>query len=293
MPDRLPPVARGQRVFTCAHSFHHFVPPILEDMAGRAGIRGHETVGLSLIGGSRVIQHWEVPTETNMARKVLVDGKADVLTLSPIYLPDQGIGNFARLALAHHPEVRVTVQEFWLPNDTWDPTYPLKTKIPVDHNATNGAELRKQHAPYFEGMDALVCELNRQLGRETVFVVPVGQAVIALREKIMTGQAPVLKTQAELFTDSWGHPSLPLKVLAAWCHFAVIYRRNPVGLPLPEVLETAGNPYRDERLARFVKRPHDGLLWSNARVYQDEAMNRLFQELAWDAAVHHPLSGVR
>ena len=63
--------------------------------------------------------------------------------------------------------------------------------------------------------------------------MPVGQAVIALREKIIAGQAPGLKTQWELFRDSWGHPAPPLQALAAYCHFAVIYRRSPVGLPMP------------------------------------------------------------
>jgi hypothetical protein len=40
-----------------------------------------------------------------------------------------------------------------------------------------------------------------------------------------------------------------------------MYRRSPVGLPLASV--------------------------------PDEALNRLLQELAWQAAVEHPLSGVR
>src|SRR4051812_32152165 len=62
------PVARGQRVFTCAHSFHGFVYRILGDMAKGAGIKDHQSVGSSMIGGSRVIQHWDVPEEKNEAR---------------------------------------------------------------------------------------------------------------------------------------------------------------------------------------------------------------------------------
>src|SRR4051812_4729085 len=56
---RAGPVTAGQRVFCCGHSFHVFVPPILKDMAEGAGIKGHVTVGMSAIGGSRVIQHWD------------------------------------------------------------------------------------------------------------------------------------------------------------------------------------------------------------------------------------------
>jgi hypothetical protein len=261
------PVAEGQRVFTCAHSFHYFVPPLLTDMARGAGIKGHEAVGLSAIGGSRVIQHWNVPDEKNEARKALRTGQVDVLTLSPIHLPDEGIEKFARLALEHNPNARVTVQEFWLPYDVYDPATPLKPRK-VDHNAATGAGLRKEHEPYFKSVDDHVRGLNKQLGKEAVFVAPVGQAVIALREKIIAGQAPGLKTQEDLFTDAIGHARAPLMALNAYCHFAVIYRRSPVGLPLPGALARLKDPNLDGNL------------------------NRLLQELAWEAVTQHPLSGV-
>src|SRR5258708_38078539 len=63
----VPSVARGQRVFTCAHSFHGFVYRILGEMAKAAGVKDHQSVGSSMIGGSRVIQHWDVPEEKNEA----------------------------------------------------------------------------------------------------------------------------------------------------------------------------------------------------------------------------------
>src|SRR4051812_12080872 len=63
-----PPVTEGQRVFTCGHSFHYFAPPILSDLAKKADIKDHQVVGVSSIGGSRVIQHWNVPEEKNKAR---------------------------------------------------------------------------------------------------------------------------------------------------------------------------------------------------------------------------------
>jgi hypothetical protein len=262
------PLDKGQRVFTCGHSFHVFIPGILSDLAKGAGIKDHQAVGLSSIGGSRVIQHWDVPEEKNKAKELLRAGKVDVLTLSPIHLPDEGIEKFAKLALENNPKVRITVQEFWLPFDIYDTTFKLRPKK-VDHNAPTGAELRKLHEPYFKSMDEHVRSLNKKLGKEAVFVVPVGQAVIALREKIIAGKAPGLKTQEDLFTDAIGHAKPPLQALAAYCHFAVIYRRSPVGLPMPAVLAKAKNADWDEKL------------------------NRLLQELAWDAVLAHPLSGVK
>jgi hypothetical protein len=75
-----------------------------------------------------------VPEEKNKAKAALIAGKVDVLTLSPIHLPDPGIENFAKLALEHNPKVRVTVQEFWLPFDILDETFTERPKK-VDHNA--------------------------------------------------------------------------------------------------------------------------------------------------------------
>jgi hypothetical protein len=110
--------------------------------------------------------------------------------------------------------------------------------------------------------------LNKKLGKETLFIVPVGQAVIALREKIIAGEAPGLNKQDDLFFDAIGHGKAPLQALAVYCHFAVIYQRSPVGLPVPAVMAKTNNK-------------------------DNEKLNRLLQELAWDAVIHHPLSGVK
>src|SRR5262249_12431028 len=81
------PITKGQQVFPCGHSFHFFMPPILRDMAQSAEIKEHRQVGTSAIGGSRVIQHWDVPEAKNKAKEALNSGEVDVLTLSPIHLP--------------------------------------------------------------------------------------------------------------------------------------------------------------------------------------------------------------
>src|SRR5262249_51084868 len=72
--------------------------------------------------------------------------------------------------------------------------------------------------------------LNKRLGKQGGFVVPVAQAVIALREKVAARQAPGVKTRDALFSDSLGHAGPPVDLLTAYCHFAVVYRRTPMGL---------------------------------------------------------------
>jgi len=262
------PITQGQKVCTCGHSFHYFMPPILTEMAKAGEIKGHEQVGQSSIGGSRIIQHWDVADDKNKAKELLKAGKVDVLTLSPIHLPDPGIENFAILAVENNPNIRIFIQENWLPFDIYDVTFKERPKT-VDHNAPTAEQLKKLHEPYFAGLEEHARDLNKKLKRDALFVTPVGQAVIALREKIIAGQAPGIKTQEDLFTDAIGHAKAPIMVLNAYCHYAVIYRKSPVGLPVPSVLKAA-------------------------KLGDDEAkLNTLLQELAWEAATHNPLSGVK
>jgi hypothetical protein len=163
------------------------------------------------------------------------------------------------------------VQEFWLPNDTYHPVYPLETKLKPDHNATDVAELQKQQDHYDHDVDDYVSAINKKLGKDVIVTVPVGQATVALRRKIVAGEAPGLKAQWDLFRDNWGHPQVPLQLLDGYCHFAVIYQRTPVGLPLPRQFATLKTMSDDDK----------------------QKLNRMLQELAWDAVIHHPMSGVK
>ncbi len=263
-----PPITQGQKICTCGHSFHYFMPPILAEMAKAGVIQGHEQVGQSYIGGSRIIQHWDVPADKNKVKELLKNEKVDVLTLSPIHLPDEGIENFVKLATENNHNVRITVQENWLPFDIYDVTFKLRPEK-VDHNAITFEQLKKLHEPYFAGLDEHVRELNKKIGKEAVFIVPVGQAVNALREKVIAGQSPGIHVQEDLFTDPLGHVKGHVMALNAYCHYAVIYRKSPVGLPMPSILKTT-------KLGD-----------------QEEKLNTLLQELAWDAVTQHPLSGVK
>jgi hypothetical protein len=261
------PITQGQRVFTCGHSFHVWVPDIVADMCKKAGIQGHTQVGISAIGGSQIIQHWNVPDDQNKAKEALKTGNVDVLTLSPIFLPDPGIENFTKLALEHNKDIRILVQPIWLRWDIYEPTTPRPAK--VNHNAITGPQLRKLHEVYFKEMAAHIRDLNKKMGKTVLYEVPAAQAVIALREHIIAGKAPGLKSQEDLFVDELGHGTAPLRVLVAYCNFAVMYRHCPIGLPVPEELKQA-------KLGD-----------------QEEKLNKLLQELAWDAVLQCPLSGVR
>lgn len=256
---------KGQRVFFSGHSFHYFMPPILADIAKKAGVKDHNPVGLSAIGGSRVHQHWNAGGGTNKAREALGAGMVDVFTMAPIYLPDEGIENFVKLSVGANPKIRIFVQENWLPWDHYDVAFKAP-KGKVDHNAPTAESLRTMHTPYFKSIDDHVAELNKKYKTQAVHVAPVGQAVIKLRETILAGKAPGLKEQNDLFSDAIGHAKAPLQALVAYTYFSLIYQRSPVGLPVPAIL---------------------------AKTNESENLNRLLQQIAWEAVTAHPLSGVK
>lgn len=257
---------KGLRVFSAGHSFHYFLPPVLTDIAAKAKIDGHVQVGLQAIGGSRVIQHWDVPDDRNKVKDALKTGKVDVLTLSPIFMPDEGIKHFAKLALEQNPAIRITVQESWMPFDDPALWQPGKRPKQVDRDAKTITELREAHTAYFESIDQHIRSLNEELAKQVLFIAPIGQAVLGLREKVIAGEAPGIKKQSELFTDAIGHAHPPIMVLEGYCYFAEIYRQSPVGLPVAAAI---------------------------ARYPEAEKLNRLLQELAWTAVTTHPLSGVK
>ncbi len=260
---------KGQRVYSIGHSFHVFMPPILAQIAKSAGIEDHQQVGLSSIGGSYVIQHWNVADDKFKSKATLESGKLDVLTMAALYLPDEGIENFVKLASEKSPQIRILVQEFWLPFDV-NVNFRKEKAPQPDRTMYDEKKLQEEHDKYFAGIDEKVKELNKQFGgKPAVFVAPVGQAVLALRKKIAEGAAPGLTKQTDLFTDAIGHARPPLTVLVAYCYYAQIYERSPVGLPVPPALKGVLNEETTPKL------------------------NQLLQEIAWKTVTEHPLSGVK
>jgi len=262
--DQAAPPA-GLKVLSAGHSFHVWMPPLVAEMAKAAGIQGHEQLAISSIGGSKVIQHWDLPPEKNKAKPVLTAGKAELFTMAPTFLPDPGIENFVKLGLEHNAKLRFTLQQNWVPFE--DPEIWLSKNKPksIDRDTATLALLRAKHEPYFKLIEDHVRELNARIPAAKIAIVPSGEAVMALRDKVIKGEAPGIRTQNELFTDALGHPGPQIRVLSAYCHYSVLYRRSPIGLPV---------------ISQLTKLP------------EAEKLNRLLQDIAWKAVVGHPMSGV-
>lgn len=262
----------GQRVFVTAHSFHIFVADRLLLLAKAAGITGHELVGKQMIGGSRVRQHWDLPDGQNPAKQALLSGDVDVLTMSHNWaVPDDGIELFTDLGLEHNPRLWVLVQISWPAFDhweaignpaIWDPAKKISHNEERDARSLEGP--RAANAGVKSVIEKQVGSLNASYGRDVIRVVPVGDAVLRLRERVAAGTIPGIKRQSELFTDPIGHGRAPVMALATYCNFACIYGRSPVGLD-----------DGDRDLDRL-----------------DPKLRSVLQEIAWDTVTSCPMSGV-
>jgi len=275
------PATKGLRIFSLVHSMAgRFLDTCLGQIARSAGYTGHTQLGQDGVGRSKVMQHWNRPG----VQEIIQSGSVDVLISMGVYPPDPGPEMFAELGAKSNPNFRMTFMEMWIPFDVYEPGFftgqnPLPSPKGVDHDAVPFEQLRKDSTRYWQEWDDLINGVNKKLGGQVVFVVPAGQAALKLRELIIAGKAPGLTSQNDIFKrDGTGragpHPDLPLATLMSYCHYAVIYRKSPVGLPVPEAFKLSRNSKNDDPKTL-------------------EALNHLLQELAWDAVIHHPLSGVK
>lgn len=264
---------QNMRVFVTAHSFHIFVADRLGPLAKAAGLRLHEPVGRQMIGSSSVKQHWDLPDENNPAKAALMAGEVDVLTMSPNWMvPDEAIEFFTDLGLKHNPRMRVLVQVSWSaydhhesgsPNE-WEKSQMIENNEERDARSLEG--LRAANANIMGIVQKQVADLNARYGREVIHIVPVGNAVIRLRELVVDGKVPGIKKQSELFSDPIGHGKAPVLALAAYCNFACLYRRSPEGLDDGNLELEQIHP----DLQAFLQK----IAWETVSAYPESGVNR-------------------
>jgi hypothetical protein len=276
--DEAKPV--GQRVFYASHSLMWDMPPVLTELVEAYGIKDHTVLGVQRIGVSRTMQHWNMPDNQNQAKKALQEGKVDVFVMSPLVNPDEGIRNFVKLGLEHNPNMRFLVQISW-PGLGYTDNEQFNTqgmrmggggamfRTPADDQKTP-EDLAKIDATDIKNAEEQAKKLNEEFGngKTVVYLVPTAQAHNVLRTLIAKKEMPGMTSQSEVFRDPIGHPTAPVVALNAYLHFAVLYHRSPIGLPMPSYLKNANKPE-----------------------WNDE-MNKKLQELAWDLVTHYPPGGV-
>lgn len=292
------PVATGQRVVMATHSFNVFVGPVrsrdpntpssgpgpLAALAAERGKAGHETLAVQMIGGSTPMQHWNQgggDDSKNIAKAALANGWVDVFTLSPnATMPEPGIDLFGDYVIRTNPNARILVQNSW---SSWDGT-GLTPAVggtgndafqAEDHDRATSttidgwlASLETPGTGYLVLMRKQLDGINARAGRRMAYVVPSATSVYNLRKLIISGRVPGVAKQSELFRDGIGHPKAvpgPLANVVTYTWYATMYRESPVGLM---ALIDQSDP-------------------------TSAARERLLQQIAWNAVVAEPMSGVR
>jgi hypothetical protein len=128
--------------------------------------------------------------------------------------------------------MRFLVQASWMAFDATAPQQRVRDNSERDD--TDLDALQTASDVWRRKLEAQVDALNQRHGRRAVFIVPAGDAVYALRRRVKAGEFPGVAKQAELFRDPIGHGLGHVQALVAYCHFAAIYRKSPVGLSLDE-----------------------------------------------------------
>lgn len=265
------PAPAGQRMFYASHSLMWDVPPPFDEMAKAYGIE-NQKIDMQRMGFSRTQQFWDQAEAQSQAKQALKAGNVDVFVMSPMDMPDKGVEEFVKLGVLNNPQMRFFVQNNWagFNNDGQKARQSMGMMGRLKKwDESTEEDLKTLNTECEKAFEAQVKQINEQIGREALFIIPTSQANHVLRAKIVRKEFPGLDKQSDLFLDQIGHPKPPLVALNAYLHFATIYGRSPVGLPIPSILKRANNP-----------------AW-------DDAFNKALQELAWETVINYPLSGVK
>jgi hypothetical protein len=259
-----------QRVFHVGHSLvGRDMPAMLSQLAGQG--HGYES---QLGWGATLKSHWEPDTPVNGfetenahprfrdAREAVSSGDYDALVLTEMveikdaikyFASGDYLHRFARAAWDANPETRVYLYETWHRlNDPEGWTTRLERDLPQFWEA----EIL-QRALAYDGMD------------RPIYLIPAGQVMARLVAEIeATGGAPGLNTRQDLFADDI-HLNDQGHYLIALVHYAVLYQRDPKGLP--------------HALLRADGMPADA---------PDADAAALMQRVTWDVVRNIPMTGL-
>jgi len=191
-------------------------------------------------------QHWSKMQSGSGAVKGNLAGKADLLTLATRELaPDPAITKFADYAYQNNKNIKVMVQETWLPVAANDAEGCTKARVgPGERDQRiNGCSKRDTATiPQLEATTAQWAQpvakllrtqlsgLNSKYGKNVTSLVPVWNGVLELRTMVVKGSVPGVAKQTSLFMDPLGHATKPLQDFVTYMWFGCMYGINPVGM---------------------------------------------------------------
>jgi hypothetical protein len=254
-------------------------------LAKLAASRGRTlTWGRDMIPGAPLSWLWEHPADGfrqepfGLYPKALADYPWDALSLQPFDRHLDGkdgdlatARNFIDLALKRSPEVQVYIYSRRPRRDqAKDGSLTLGYKAKWERKYTGNWDGTNETRDYFE---KLVAELRKAYeGRaRPVLLVPVGDVLLELDERMKAGEVPVYSDIAQVYVDGI-HLNNVGSYAVGTTFYATLFRDDPRGLTAEPYNETL-DPQKDRRI--------------------DEALAGVIQEAVWAVVSRHPLAGVR
>ena len=276
----LPQPDAGMAIYHLGHSLKGTdIPLFIEQLAQAANLEGHR-YNSQLGWGASLRDHWEggdalagfdemnKPPAWADPRVALASGTFDALVLTEmVELKDairwhdsgQNLARWAALARAARPDIRIFLYESW-----------------HDLSVPEGWLERLDTDPHALWEGTILAQAMAQPRTGTVHVIPAGRVMAALVRKVEgQGGVPGMNDRTDLFARGPDGSLDTIHIndiggyLVALVHFAVLYQRDPTGLP--------------HGLVRADGRPMDA---------PPQALAQLMQETVWDVVRHLPVTGL-
>lgn len=209
-------------------------------------------------------------------KAILEAGKVDVFTYTHSNWHETEIAaEVAEFGLKHNPNFKLLWQVGWMVHDGLG-----IGKNGPDRDAVKIADLRTALDKARKPVEDKVDEINKKLGKQVVFLVPVGNAFVKLRAMVVDGKFPGVTKQSELYNDDMPHQGRLASLLQDYCIFVALHHQSPVGLNVP--LDKTITDQQNAILQRIAwetvsKYPYAGLATDNSgRAEEKEGTQLLF-----------------
>ena len=192
------------------------------DVIAKAAGIGYQNLGYGVDLDKPLKQGFKFLEDT--PRTLMEKGEVDVcLTVAQNWAAEPALDKWAPAGLAHNPNFRLYQQARFL------------QEKPEERDNSKIADVQAALDKVRKTLEVRVDAINKDLGKQVVFIVPVGDAIVKLREMVVDGKFPGVTKQSELFMSGYKgalHAEKHVNLLTAYCNYAAIYQKSPVGLKL-------------------------------------------------------------
>ena len=270
--------AQSNKTFFLGHSLINFEVPNIVD---KLSIAGSQTFSYSAnIGnGATLSWHWNNPTtgQGDQWDLTLPNGGYEnfILTEAVPLLNHlnssntfQVVDDFCSFANLHNPNIQYYIYETWHCTNSGNGSTSGSGGYPCDWDTESNTPWRDRLDVDLAKWESIADNINLT-HTNPMLVIPGGQALARLADRIEEGTVPGLSSIFDLFVDTH-HLDSRGNYFIACVMYAVIHKMSPVGLP-NQLTNRYGNLYT---------------------VYPTPAQAAIMQEIAWQTVCDYQRDGV-